>query len=420
MVAGASDRGRVTLLDEVRADLHARAIDDLVPGLRRGQLAEVDDVVEVAALAPDAAVAAIRLVDAREVFVPIVRDGRWRRAEPADAISMSAVSAQPPLTVDRTNPLPLVDAQRERAPEVDMTNDVRIIDDAVVVKWQLLREPGSLIGPRIAAHLSAAGFTDMPEPFATVTWHDDLLATFIGFLPDAQDGWEWMLDDVLRMLADGAPAPTWVAEVGTLTARMHAASATPTPVITRPVAQASLANLAGHYLALLGAPLDPQMAEAVLRWRPRFIEACEELASARDAEVMPIHRDLHPGQFLRWRDGIAICDFDGNPNLPADLQDLRGPTARDVAGILRGFDHVAIAAARRLDDERSLVRARTWARQARDEALAAYLATPDVPALDKAVLTALESLSPLHEAVYASRYLPRWRYVPLAVLDGGW
>ncbi len=410
----------MTLLDEVRADLRKLDIDDLVPGLRAGQLADVDEVVEVAALAPDAAVAAIRLADSRQIFVPVVRDGRWRRAEPDDGISMSALTAPTPLSVDRTHPTPSVDPRHERAPAVDMTNDVRIVDDAVVVKWQLLREAGSLIGPRIAAHLYAAGFTEMPQPFATVTWHDDLLATFTGFLPSAEDGWDWMLDDVRRMLDGEAPAPSWVPGIGHLTARMHAASATPTRIIAQPVARASLADLSRHYLALLDAPLDPQMAEAVLRWRPRFIEACTVLADARDAEVMPIHRDLHPGQFLRWRDGIAVCDFDGNPNLPAELQDLRGPTARDVAGVLRGFDHVAIAAARRSRDDHALTRAREWAREAREQALSAYLNTPDVPSLDDALLAALESLSPLHEAVYASRYLPRWRYVPLAVLEGGW
>jgi hypothetical protein len=37
--------------------------------------------------------------------------------------------------------------------------------------------------------------------------------------------------------------------------------------------------------------------------------------------------------------------------------------------------------------------------------------------LDVGLLEALETLSPLHEAVYASTYLERWRYVPLTVLN---
>lgn len=61
---------------------------------------------------------------------------------------------------------------------------------------------------------------------------------------------------------------------------------------------------------------------------------------------------------------------------------------------------------------------RAWAQRAREDALAAYLDVEGVPSLDVSLLEALETLSPLHEAVYAAEYLPRWRYVPLAVLRG--
>ena len=410
----------MTLLDSVRVDLQGIPADELVPALRRGRVADIEQVIDAALLAKGSAIAAVRLVDGRELFIPMVHEGRWRRAEPADGISMTAFAAPSPLHVEHVNAFPDLGARHERGLDVDMTNDVRIIDNAVAVKWHFQRRPRSLIGPRITAHLSAAGFTDIPQPLATLTWRDDLVATADRFLPHAEDGWDWMLEDVRRMLADQAPAPAWAGEIGRLTARMHAASARPTHVIGQPVSHASLADLAPHFRGLIDEPLDPQTHDAVQRWRGRFIDACEVLAEAQDVEVMPIHRDLHPGQFLRWRDGIAICDFDGSPTIPAELLNLRGPTAQDVTGLLRGLDHVAIAAARRVDDPVALSHARAWAREARAEALAAYLSSPDVPSLDEDVLAALESLSPLHEAVYAARYLPRWRYVPLAVLDGGW
>lgn len=410
----------MTLLDEVRASVRDVAADDLLPTLRRDQGAVVDAVIDVAGVGDRSAVAAVGLVDGRELFVPLVHDGGWRRAGASDAVSMGVLDAPPPLRVETLNPLPALDPRRERGLAVDMTNDVRIVDDAVAVKWQLLRQPGPLIGQRVAAHLSSVGFTDMPEPFATVTWHGSLLVAYSRFLPGADDGWDWMLDDVRAMLVDAAPEPTWPSELGRLTARMHASAVRPSPVIRHPLARRSLQDLARHYRALLDTPLDEEMRTAIERWRGRFVDACDVLGRTHDAEVIPVHHDLHPGQFLRWRDGIAVCDFDGNPAFPVELQDLRGPTASDVAGVLRGFDHVAIAAVRRAGDPGSLDRARRWARGARDEALAAYREERGVPSLDRAVLGALESLSPLHEAVYAATYLPRWRYVPLAVLDGGW
>lgn len=408
------------LIDEVRADLAGLSADELVPPLRRGQSLQATAIEDAALLGDRSAVAIARLADGRALCVPLVRDGRWRRAEPRDAISADALTAPAPFVVHEVRRAPDFDPRRERTLDVDMSNDIRIIDDLVTAKWQLLAEPGSLAGPRMIEHLAAAGFAEMPEPLATVSWRGHLVVAYATFLPQADDGWDWMLDDVRGMLGGALPSPDWPTRLGSLTGRLHAAAATPTSVFAQPVGRADLALLARHYRDLLSADLDPEMREAIAPWADRFAHACDVVEAATDAEVIPVHGDLHPGQFLRWRDGIAVSDFDGNPLLPAEQRDLRGPTAHDVAGLLRGFDHVAIAAARRVEDPEALTTGRAWAQAARQEALSAYLGVEGVPALDRTLLEALESLSPLHEAVYATAYLPRWRYVPLAVLRGGW
>ena len=408
------------LLDEVRDDLAGVPADSLLPPLRRGQALAWTAIEDATPLGEGTAIAIARLTDGRAINVPLVHDGRWRRAEPDDAISASALSAPHPLAMHIIHPLPPIDPRRERSIDVDMSNDVRVIDEAVVVKWQFIAEPGSLTGPRLVEHLAHAGFTEMPVPLASIIWRDHLVASYTTFLPQAHDGWQWMLEDVGRMLQGASDAPDWTGDLGSLTGRLHAAAATPTSVFPHPFGRADLASLAVHYRGLLAVDLDAEMRDALMPWTDRFTQACQTLEAATDAEVMPVHGDLHPGQFLRWRDGIAIADFDGNPLLPADDRGQPGPTAHDVAGLLRGLDHVAIAAARRADLPDALADARAWARQARDEALAAYQGVNGVPALDPLLLDALVSLSPLHEAVYASTYLPRWRYVPLAVLRGGW
>lgn len=408
------------LIDEVRGDLASLSADDLVPPLRRGQALQVTALEDAARLSGRSAVAIARLADGRAIYVPLVLDRRWRRAEPHDAISADALAAPAPFVLHELCPPPDFDRSREHSLDVDMSNDIRIIDDLVVAKWQLLAEAGSLAGPRMIEHLAAAGFTEMPEPLASVSWRGHLVVAFTAFLPQADDGWDWMLDDVRGMLEGTLPAPEWPTRLGSLTGRLHAAAATPTTVLTQPIGRADLAPLARHYRDLLTADLDAEMRAALAPWADRFEHACDVVEAATDAEVIPVHGDLHPGQFLRWRDGIAVSDFDGNPLLPAQQRDLRGPTAHDVAGLLRGFDHVAIAAARRVEDPKALAESRAWARSAREAALSAYLSVEGVPGLDHSLLEALESLSPLHEAVYASAYLPRWRYVPLAVLRGGW
>lgn len=408
------------LLDEVRGDLAGVPADSLLPPLRRGQDLAWTAIENAAPLGEGTAIAIARLADGRAINVPLVHDGRWRRAEPDDAMSASALFAPGPLDVHIVQALPPINPRRERSVDVDMSNDMRVIDEAVLAKWQFIAEPGSLTGLRLVNHLAHAGFTEMPVPLAFITWRDHLVASYTGFLPEAHDGWEWMLEDVKQMLQGASDAPNWASDLGSLTGRLHAAAATPTPVFPHPLGRADLASLAAHYRGLLSVDLDDEMRDALIPWTDRFTRACHSLEAATDVEVVPVHGDLHPGQFLRWRDGIAVADFDGNPLLPADDRGQPGPTAHDVAGLLRGFDHVAIAAARSVDIPDALAPAREWARQARDEALAAYRGVDGVPALDPSLLDALESLSPLHEAVYASTYLPRWRYVPLAVLRSGW
>ena len=407
------------LLDEVRADLATQATADLLPPQRRGQGLAATDIERVALLTQRTAVAELRLADGRAVIVPLVKDGRWRRAEARDAISASGSSAPAPFEVSMSNLIPVMDAGVERAIEVDMSNELRVIDDTVVAKWQFALDPGSLAGPRMVKHLAQAGFTEMPVPLGYVTWNDCLIVSYTGFFPDAHDGWDWMLADVLRMLAGESGAPDWPAQLGSLVGRLHAAATQPTSVFPTPVGRADLAPLAGHYRRLLATDLDPEMRGALTPWSDRLADALATVASATDVQVVPLHGDLHPGQFLRWREGIYVGDFDGNPLLPAAERGLPGPTAHDVAGLLRGLDHVAIAAARRMPHPEALGMGRAWARRAREDTLSAYLDVKDVPSLDVPLLEALETLSPLHEAVYAAEYLPRWRYVPLAVLRGG-
>ena len=405
------------LRDDVRADLAGSGVDALVPALRAGAFPAWIDVEDVAELGPRSAVGIVRLGDGRRIIVPLVKDGRWRRAEAPDSISLDALLAHDPLVLRQVNTAPELSARRERSIDVDMSNDVRVVDDTIVAKWQLLDEEGSMAGPRIVEHLAEAGFAEMPNPIATVSWHDHLLASLTRFLPEARDGWEWMLDDVRLMLEGAQGPPDWPSSIGELTGRLHAAAAKATSVFPRPVTRSDLMPLGRHYRHLLQTELDPEMAQALAPWRDRMERACAVVESATDVEVIPLHGDLHPGQFLLWREGIAVGDFDGNPLLASPDRGLPGPTAHDVASVLRGFDHVAIAAARRVDDPDAVVRGRRWAQQARGSALSAYLGVEGVPSLDIGLLEALETLSPLHEAVYASTYLERWRYVPLTVLN---
>lgn len=415
----------MTLLREIREALVDTPVDDLVPELRRGQVGRVEAVAKVLPMGSQSALALADLDDGRALIVPMVSaGGAWRRAQAEDAISRDVLTAAGPLetfTLDSEALTSITSPHRERCLDVDMSNDVRVIDDRIVVKWRLFAEPGSSQGPRLVEHLSANGFDEMPAPLASVTWDDSVIATFTEYLPNAQDGWDWMVTDLVAFLQGDAPAPGWPRACGALIARMHRAAAQPSALFSHPTTRArDLAPLARHYEHLFAVDLDEEMAAALAPWTDRFLTAIDTLGSARDVEVIPVHGDVHAGQFLRSSGGLALNDFDGNPLLPPAHRWDPAPSGYDIAGLTRSLDHVAIVAARRVGGERDLVTAREWSQDARREVLTGYSSVAEAPNLDEGILMALEDLSPLHEAVYASRYLPRWRYVPLSVLRNGW
>jgi len=426
MVEAQPAGGGVTI-DEVRRDFLASNVQHLLPALRRDQNLVVVEVAECSLVSNDFAIVVATVNDGRSIMVPAVRDGgSWRRAAPGDGVAVAVFEAPPPLEVSHIAALPALNRRAERGITADMSNDIVVVDEQIAVKWQFVVAEGSMAGPRLVAHLASVGFTEMPEPIATVSWNERLVASAARYLPGAVDGWEWMVNDLTVHVREGAPAPVWPRDLGSLVGRMHRACSTPSEVITQPVGSAGdLGGLVAHYQTLMSRipSLDEELRAALDPWLDRMRDAVDTLETARDVAVIPLHGDLHAGQFLRWRDGVAVSDFDGNPLLPMEQRGDQGPAAFDLASLVRSLDHVAQVAARRCreaSDDSAAERALAWASSARTEVLDGYLATGDAAVLDERLLHAFESLSPLHEAVYATDYLPRWRYVPLGVLARGW
>jgi maltokinase len=324
-------------------------------------------------------------------------------------------------------------SERGFGAHVDMTNRAVVVGERVVVKW--LTPPLALPqpAPEILAHLVDAGFNETAPPYAVLTRRDGeeefLLAVLTGYLPEAVDGWEWCVEAAASGDTGFAPA------LGGLAARLHLALST---FPGRPQAPVSFGERADQALAEALALMPPGGAETTARMTPRAAptgaaavvpdrESLEDgawLASraARMREetavlrrpysgrLIRIHGDLHVGQVLRWRDGYAVIDFDGNPTLgrAAPYQ----PAARDVAQLTMSLQHVAQVAIRRRGTPAA--RARAWSERARERMLAAYRSACDL--LDDDLLRPFEVEQECRELIYAARYLPRWRYAPMGVL----
>ncbi|MEV0147385.1 MULTISPECIES: hypothetical protein [unclassified Nonomuraea] len=362
-----------------------------------------------------------------------------------------------PFAVRRLGPLPSlshgeaaadtgVPAERDFGEHVDQTNYSVVVSDRVVVKWLTPPAPMPHPAPDVLAHLAATGFREIAPPFAALTLHEKsgevLLALVTGYLPGARDGWEWCVDEA------EAGRTAFAADLGRLTADLHTALSTFHPADPSASRPADLSPLHSGDLPVLRSA-DPAVpgpgtsggpaagygarAEEALRealeltggedgaWlAAREAELRHELESLRrpagSAPLIRIHGDLHVGQILRWRDGYAVIDFDGNPTVTG--AEPYQPAARDVAQLATSLEHVAQVAVRRRGTPPAA--ATRWAGETRDAMLAAYrlrLAERGRPELlDESLLRPFEIEQECRELVYAARHLPRWRYAPMGVL----
>jgi maltokinase len=323
----------------------------------------------------------------------------------------------------------------------DQTHDSVVVGasgaDAVVVKWAVETHTSGVEPAAVAAvrHLSAAGFAEMPAPqgflLSDLPAGTALVASVAQFLPGAEDGWDWCVNELLDACAGRTEWATLLAtanRLGALVARMHVAFATPCEAFPTPVVAATPEEVTGWYdraASSLDEAVEATGGEPGERLRAlapaarQALGALQSLAGTRDVWVARVHGDLHVGQVLRWAGGYAVADFDGNPVLPEPLRSGPQPPARDVAGMLRAVDHVGRIVDRRTSGANK-VQLDAWTGQSRAALLDAYLAELAAAGqerlFDARLLHAFEVEQECREFVYAARHLPRWTYVPDAAL----
>jgi trehalose synthase-fused probable maltokinase len=126
--------------------------------------------------------------------------------------------------------------------------------------------------------------------------------------------------------------------------------------------------------------------------------------------VIRTHGDYHLGQTIWAENDWVILDFEGEPaRTLAERRRKRSPL-RDVAGMLRSFAYLSIAAGGPED----------WEEQARSRFLDGYLGVVDAALLPsgQAAVDRLLAVYELEKAVYELRYeldnRPDWVGIPVA------
>ncbi|HEY7131591.1 MAG TPA: hypothetical protein VH440_05030 [Candidatus Limnocylindrales bacterium] len=382
------------LLEELRAGPPIQGVDG--PGLPPAGAVRLTDRFAVALLDTG---------DGGFASVPILRWGfaGWRRAVAGDGLS--AFVAGVPLA-------------SERAIGVDQTHESVVVGERAIVKWFRTVGPSPSRATLLLGHLAAVGYRGIPQPLGSIAWRSPAgieltIAQGDAFLAGARDGWEWVVE---RAEAGPETAISTGRELGRLVAGLHRALALPSPLIAGPFGVALAADVDAWRSAAV-ATLEQALAltdgadgEELRGWAPAMRAAIDPgVATDSAVPIQPIHGDLHVGQVLEWSRGLAVIDFDGNPALGADGNVLRQPIERDVAQMLSSLDHVGrVVEHRRGGDPDGGIR--RWIAAARR----AFLEV--VRPANAGLLEAFEVEQECRELVYAARFLPSWRFAPMATL----
>jgi trehalose synthase-fused probable maltokinase len=255
------------------------------------------------------------------------------------------------------------------------------------------------------------------------------LAVVERFVPDARDGWAWMLDELRALFARAAgerAAPTAAdlarlaasslaaaARLGARTAELHRALASDPrdPAFApEPVSAADVARWAAQVRAQLDA------AHAAVG--ERLVADVPDLAAALAGLVgrarIRHHGDFHLGQTLRTRDDFLIIDFEGEPLRPLAERRRKHCALRDVAGMARSLDYARAA----VPDAPA-----AWAEAWEGAAVAAFVdayhdaarGAAFLPAADadfRRALAVFELEKAAYEVVYEANQRPAWIAIP--------
>ena len=260
------------------------------------------------------------------------------------------------------------------------------------------------------------------------------VALLQAFVADAEDAYESLAETLTDwLLAPGSVSVEFAteiaADIGALSAGLHGALASAHGVPgfeSRPATRDELRGWHEDARTQLDRALDVTPGEAGRVLRELAPRIAEELtifeALPSEPLVTRVHGDYHLGQVLAAPDGFRIVDFEGEPTRGLEERRAHRSPLRDVASMLRSFDHVGRSAGRRAEERNGGpvpspgLDLEAWLRRSHERFLEAYragLRQAGAPIeIDPALVRAFEIEKECYEFVYAATYLPEWLWAP--------
>ena len=307
----------------------------------------------------------------------------------------------------------------------EQSNTSVVFDDELILKVFRRLEPGVNPELEMLRFLTEHGFANIAALGGWYAYSGGPLSATLGilqeFVRDGLDGWDLALEEI------GSAPEAFLGRLrrlGEVTGEMHTVLASdPNDPAFAPETPSVEA------LGLLTATVDEEIERVFLtlpddeRLAPilgRGEEVREQLRMLTHAGsagmIIRTHGDYHLGQTL-WSEGDwIVIDFEGEPARSLPERRRKRSPLRDVAGMLRSFAYVAIAASLVHNTEAP----EGWEDEARSRFLDGYLETVD-PVLLPSGQVAIERLLTVYElekAVYELRYeldnRPDWVGIPVA------
>lgn len=183
----------------------------LLPTSRAEQISTCSDVTANFPISDNSGVLIFE-TGAKSFIAPYIKEKEFRRAQSKDRVTAQFFSS--PLPDGLRSTIPVGIYEQERFISVDQSNESVVLDESIIVKWQLTAQKS--LGARKEEILTENNFTYLPELLGNIYWQDKLIASVNKFVAGTTDGWSWCVEK-----AKVNDCGNWVDNLAVLTAEMH-------------------------------------------------------------------------------------------------------------------------------------------------------------------------------------------------------
>jgi len=307
-----------------------------------------------------------------------------------------------------------------RSVGAEQSNTSIVFDDELILKAFRRLEPGINPELEMLRFLTEHGFPNIAALGGWYAYSGGPTGATLGILQEfvqgGRDGWALGVEE-MESAADDFLAR--LRRLGAVTGEMHTvlgsdandpAFCPETPSVEAlGLLTATVDEEIEH--VFLALPEDNELLEPIVGRGEEVREQLRMLTHAGSpGKAIRTHGDYHLGQTMWAEDDWVILDFEGEPARSLTERRRKRSPLRDVAGMLRSFAYLAIAAGG----------SHAWEEQARSTFLEGYLETVDATLLPsgQAAIDRMLSVYELEKAVYELRYeldnRPEWVSIPVA------